>query len=1036
VAATASNGTRNVYGIARTLLLGLAALLILGISASVVMGIRARNDARDQTIDQATAIADNSLTLVFKPDDTALEADAERAARLSEKVQAVVIDPSPFDAVTLWSPAGEILYSSDEGRIGNDLVGEQKRVRAAIRGVPQTATRDGVFTVMLPMRFPSGVGTAAAVELGTSADPIAAAAGPWNTNILFLAVGLAMVIGLLVVVHRLSILTATSERFTQESGRANAVVMAPGTPLVSPGARAMAERAAPALREEQEARRRAEDRARSSEDRLAQLNDQYRKTLEELHAAQRHLKEQMAAPRSDPRTAERLVEAEQRLRTLEDQVRAAQADRERWTAERAAIEAERAALTEERDALSRQVSERTAASANPDQGERLRQAEAEAIRLRAELEGAQTQLTLTERELEAIKGKAGASRELQDDLDAAQVEILRTREEAETAVAEAEAARDLARAAKMESEEIRTKLESAQAELRGMKAEGSKAGALGDELRAARAEIDALKGAHRAELLQREADFEATVQATREQFQSQLQGIEKSFREQLTRREQELGERLTTAETEARAAAVEMEAAQSELQAARDELASERAASAKTTQEIARTREAAEAVQRELAVRAKAADDLREKFEAVRAELETQRAAAAQTEEGAVGLQAQIEAERSANQELLQRAERAERDARTAARQADQIERQLEEAAADNAELNRRLQEIEARRALELADADGRADIDELLRVTQERLAGQTEKLMAAEDRLHETDRALAASRERVEEVEAALRQHQMSESLRQIRGEGGQPEDEAVDPGVAEAAVIEDRRASSPFLKELSLDANKSISKIMGITQILKHKKDAKEQAQLIKQLTMHARRLDHTVRDLSDADQLARGTIDLQVQRTDLEPLVERVITETGISSDHDVRIETEKLVVGVDRMRTEQILTGLIRNAGDRTPTGKTIVVRLTHADGGALISVEDTEASSDASMSPVVRRFAEAQGGWAKVESREGGGSSFRVFLPDASPERPAEPEAPTDAELQIVVDDELGGLEPGEFLVQELHRLSELGAGED
>ena len=55
----------------------------------------------------------------------------------------------------------------------------------------------------------------------------------------------------------------------------------------------------------------------------------------------------------------------------------------------------------------------------------------------------------------------------------------------------------------------------------------------------------------------------------------------------------------------------------------------------------------------------------------------------------------------------------------------------------------------------------------------------------------------------------------------------------------------------------------------------------------------------------------------------------------------------------------------------------------------------ISVEDPETSSDASMSPVVRRFAEILGGWAKVESTERGGSSFRVFLPEAGrpPRRP-------------------------------------------
>ena len=66
---------------------------------------------------------------------------------------------------------------------------------------------------------------------------------------------------------------------------------------------------------------------------------------------------------------------------------------------------------------------------------------------------------------------------------------------------------------------------------------------------------------------------------------------------------------------------------------------------------------------------------------------------------------------------------------------AQRLATDLEAAAQENADLNRRLQEIEARRALEIADAEGRADLDDILRVTQERLAGQTEKLIAAEER-------------------------------------------------------------------------------------------------------------------------------------------------------------------------------------------------------------------------------------------------------------------------------------------------------------
>jgi K+-sensing histidine kinase KdpD len=214
-----------------------------------------------------------------------------------------------------------------------------------------------------------------------------------------------------------------------------------------------------------------------------------------------------------------------------------------------------------------------------------------------------------------------------------------------------------------------------------------------------------------------------------------------------------------------------------------------------------------------------------------------------------------------------------------------------------------------------------------------------------------------------------------------------------------------------------------------MGITSILKHKKDAKEQAQLVRQLTAHTRRLEHIVSDLGDAETLVHGTIELTVRRTDLETLVRRVVEESGVDADHEVVIHADRLVVAVDPLRTEQILAGLLRASGDRTPAKKTIVIRLEQHEDGAMITVSDPEPSSDASMSPVVQRFAEAQAGWAKVEGREEGGSSFKVYLPDGA--GIGEPAGPT-RDVKVVVDtprDDWEHSDGSSMLVQELHRLS-------
>ena len=180
-------------------------------------------------------------------------------------------------------------------------------------------------------------------------------------------------------------------------------------------------------------------------------------------------------------------------------------------------------------------------------------------------------------------------------------------------------------------------------------------------------------------------------------------------------------------------------------------------------------------------------------------------------------------------------------------------------------------------------------------------------------------------------------------------------------------------------------------------------------------------------------------------------------RVVEESGVGADHEVRIDAERVVVAVDQLRTEQILAGLLRSSADRTPAQE--------ADHRAaaepprrrrLLSVEDPEPSSDASLSPVVQRFAEVQGGWAKVESLEDGGSAFRVFLPDgakaSADERPRRADDPRRGIIAdprswprrrrrsctswwATSDGRPGGWSqsPEQLLVQELHRLSEIAA---
>ena len=1014
-------GTKNGNWVARNLLVGIAVLIVIGIATSMYMGIRVHNSATVSAVEQATTIADRSLGLVFRPEDLNAPVSSTRAGDLTERVTSVVLDPSSFDGVTLWSQDGQILYST-EGRIGNTLEGERERIRAALRGKAQTQSSDGTFSIMVPMSLRSGVGEPTVVEMTTPSAPIDAAPAPWRTNALFLTILLGIV----------------GFAFYRTARSGPAIAGRTAAPRPAPIQTSQTGRpisvASPGLREEGDARRKAEDRARAAEERLSLLQDQYRKTLEDLRTTERRMHE-AAANRPDPRLQEQLADTEQRardyelkarelegkLRTLEEEhrelarlapdpdVMAKANDRlEGMKTERDSLRNERDALLAERDELSAQRSDLSAQLAagmtpteDPELTHRVAQAETEVIGLRAELDGAETQLAIARRELETLRPQAERGKEIQEDLDAAHVESLHHREAFESARSELEGAK--------------VELEDARVELRALRNEEQRAAMLEDELRASRAELDSVHASHRAELIEQEAELEEKVRGAREEFQLQVAANDAAHADALA---------ATKATAREQIAAMEL-AAQAEREALRLEVADRDARYGTAEQAVAEATASATQLSRELS--------------GVKQELNT----AAE----------QLLREAEAVRLLTERADRAEREAAEASTRSSRLTGELGAATQDNADLNRRLQELEARRALEIADTEGRADLDELLRVTQERLAGQTEKLIAAEDRAHKLERDLKGRMERLDEVEGELRRVQMSEAMRHIRGDGTEDgEEDVIVPDVGGEA-LEDRRATSPFMKELSHDARRSLSQILGLTQILKHKKDAKEQAQLVRQLTTYARRLDHVVTDMSEADSLVHGSIQLNIRRTDLEALVTRVVEESGVDAEHDVRIQAERVVVAIDPLRTEQILAGLLRSSADRTPPKQQITVRLANHTGGAMLTVEDPEPSSDASLSPVVERFAEVQGGWSKVESLEGGGSAFRVFLPDGAQPAPeaAAPDAgaaPADqdqqtaeaeaAELHIVVDgDEESpdswGQTPEQMLVQELHRLSEITA---
>jgi K+-sensing histidine kinase KdpD len=222
--------------------------------------------------------------------------------------------------------------------------------------------------------------------------------------------------------------------------------------------------------------------------------------------------------------------------------------------------------------------------------------------------------------------------------------------------------------------------------------------------------------------------------------------------------------------------------------------------------------------------------------------------------------------------------------------------------------------------------------------------------------------------------------------------------------------AVPESER--SVLQDAMAAEVRRPLTSILGVSLALRHNDpDSRDGQELVRQLAGSARKLDRMLGVFLEIDKLKDGSLRPSRRRTDLEALVRRVVEESPDMPNRTVHIEADKVVVAVDPSMTEQMVENLLSNASSRTSSGDQVWIRVTADPEGAIIAVDDAEkvpeelrkalaAASDEDEQKrgagrgrvptsltVLQRLAEVHAGRAWVEGREGGGASFRVFLPE-------------------------------------------------
>jgi chromosome segregation ATPase len=375
------------------------------------------------------------------------------------------------------------------------------------------------------------------------------------------------------------------------------------------------------------------------------------------------------------------------------------------------------------------------------------------------------------------------------------------------------------------------------------------------------------------------------------------------------------------------------------------------------------------------------------KAETLEAEVTRAEGRAEAAEARAIELSGRIEKGDTRSNELADRAERAEGLVTELAARAERAEVRADqmaeraEAAETEAAREHENPELEAARAeaedltAKLAVVTGELDAAAAFASALVRRNEVLEEQVASQAVQAEVDAADA--RARVLEAQGSLARLQETVEHRDELGSFVQ-EVPSMTPGAATEVV-----------DALSVNVKRSLSAIFELARTLSTDQESKDDERLLYQLMTQAKRMEHAIRDVFDADLLTRGELLLERRSTEIDTLVRRVVDEFPFAGDRDLDVTVEPATIMVDRVRVERLVDDLLTSAVGRTETGDRIALVLERAPDGVLISVEGgTPLNGDGGAGAAAAFLAELHGGWTKAERLPDGTCLVRAFLPGA------------------------------------------------
>ena len=229
---------------------------------------------------------------------------------------------------------------------------------------------------------------------------------------------------------------------------------------------------------------------------------------------------------------------------------------------------------------------------------------------------------------------------------------------------------------------------------------------------------------------------------------------------------------------------------------------------------------------------------------------------------------------------------------------------------------------------------------------------------------------------------------------------------------GTSAARLTEDRARVQGLIADISHQTKTPIANLLLYAGLLADKDLPDDCRGYVEQLTAQAEKLQFLIESMVKAGRLETGVIAVQPRPADVDALTQAAVQSALPEAERrGVQLSRLPAEVGAcfDPKWTQEALGNLIDNAIKYTPAGGSVTVSVTPYELFCRIDVADTGPGIPEDeqgriferfyRSPTVRdaqgvglglylarEIAAANGGYIKVTSRPGNGSTFSLFLP--------------------------------------------------